>query len=177
MSENQSNNPYASPSADVDTGLKSRTAIPKVIGIITLILAILGLLGAIGGLAASLFMPSMLEAQTNLGFDKNYLLLMNVLGLITSIWAIFIGLKLIKYKDIGRRHFNYYTIFSIVMSFVNYFYTKDMMKKLYADMDPEMAGAAMDMSSITSLSVFIAPILMIIVLIILNQKKVKENLD
>lgn len=171
------NNPYASPSADVNTGIKSRSAIPKVIGIITLIFAVLGLIGAIGGLAATFFMPSVVEAQVNIGFDKNYLLIMNVLGLLTSIWAIFIGLKLIKYKDIGRRHFNYYTFVNIIMSIVTYFYTKDMMKNMFADLEPQAAEAAMEMSSITSLSAFIGPVILIIVYLLLNQKKVKEDLS
>ena len=176
MSNNE-NNPYASPSADVNTGIKSRSAIPKVIGIISLIFAVLGLIGAIGGLAATLFMPSVLEAQINIGFDKNYLLGMNILGLFTSIWAIFIGLKLMKYKDVGRRHFNYYTIITIIMSIVSYFYTKDIMKSMYTDMEPAAAEAAMDMSTITSLSAFIGPVILIIVYLLLNQKKVKENLN
>jgi len=174
---NNSENPYRTPGSDVDTGLISRSAIPKVIGIISLIFSILGLIGAIGGIAASYLMPQVLEAQVSMGFDKNYLLGMNVLGLFTSLWALFIGIKLIKYKDIGRRHFNYYTIFAVIMSIVNFFYTKDITKKLYADMDPKMANAAIDMSTITSLSAFIAPVLIIIVALLLNQKKVKKCLN
>ena len=176
MSDNQSN-PYASPNTDVNTGIQNRSAIPKVIGIISIIFAILGLIGAVGGLAANIFMPAILEAQVSMGFDKNYLLAMNVVGLITSLWAIFIGLKLIKYKDTGRKQFNYYVIVSIIMSVVGYFYTKDMMKNVYDDMEPKMAEAALDMSAVTSLSVFIGPVILIIILLLLNQKRVKENLS
>ncbi len=171
---NTNENPYATPSSDVNTGHQSRSSIPKVIGIISLIFAILGILGSIGGLAASFFLPQMLEAQVNMGFDKNYLLAMNVIGLITSLWALFIGLKLIKYQDKGRRHFNYYTIFTILMSIVTFFYTKNITEKLYANTD---AGTAMDMSLISSLSAFVAPVLMIIIVLLLNQKRVKESLN
>ena len=174
---NNDNNPYASPTADVNAGIKSRSAIPKVIGIISLIFAVLGLIGSIGGFAAIFFMPSVLEAQVNMGFDKNYLMGMNILGLFTSLWAIFIGIKLIKYKDIGRRHFNYYTVITIIMSIVSYFYTKDIMQKMYADMEPATAGAALEISSITSLSAFIGPVILVIVLLLLNQKRVKEDLN
>jgi len=174
---NNNQNPYATPATDVDTGIVSRSAIPKVVGIISLIFSILGLLGAIGGLAAFFLMPQMLEAQMNMGFDKNYLIVMNVLGIITSLWALFISIKLIKYKDIGRRHFNYYTVFTVIMSIVNFFYTRDITKNLYANMDPKMADAAVDMSTITSLSAFIAPALIIIIALLLNQKKVKSSLS
>ena len=170
-------NPYATPSADVNAGFVSRSSTPKVIGIISLIFAVLGILGALGGLAAYFFMPQMLEAQVNMGFDKNYLLTMNVIGLFTSFWALFIGIKLIKYLDIGRRHYNYYTILTLVLSIVSFFYTKEMTKKLYENMEPNMAGAAMDMSTISSLSAFIAPVLMIIVALLLNQKRVKASLN
>lgn len=175
MSSND-NNPYASPSADVNTGIQSRSSVPKVIGIISLIFAILGLLGAIGGLATVFFIPAMLEAQTNMGFDKNYLIGMNILGLLTSIWAIYIGIKLIKYKDIGRRHFNFYTVISIIMSVVAYFYTRGITQKMFEDMEPKAAQAAQEMSSISSLSAFIGPVILIIVLLLLNQKRVKESL-
>jgi len=173
---NTNENPYATPDSDVNTGFQSRSSIPKVIGIISLIFAILGLLGSIGGFAASFFMPQILEAQISMGFDKNYLLSMNVIGLITSLWALFIGIKLIKYQDKGRRHFNYYTIFTILMSIVTFFYTKNITQNLYANMEPNMAGATVDMSIVSSLSAFIAPVLMIIIALLLNQKKVKDSL-
>ena len=175
--DNNKQNPYAAPGADVNAGFVSRSSIPKVIGIISLIFAVLGILGSLGGLATSFFMPQMLEAQVNMGFDKNYLLTMNVIGLFTSFWALFIGIKLIKYLDIGRRHYNYYTILTIVLSIVSFFYTKEITKKLYENMEPNMAGAAMDMSTISSLSAFIAPVLMIIVALLLNQKRVKASLN
>lgn len=176
MSNNQQN-PYATPSSDVDSGLINRSALPKVIGIISIVLSVIGLIGAIGGIAATYFMPQVQEAQASMGFDKNYLLAMNVLGIITSFWALFIGIKLIKYKDAGRRQFNYYTIFAVIMSIVNFFYTKDITKNLYANMDPKVANTAMEMSTMTSLSAFIAPILIIIVAILLNQKRVKKSLS
>ena len=169
-------NPYTPPNSDVNNNIQTRSSIPKVIGIISLVLAGLGILGALFGLAASVFMPSMLEAQTALGFSKSYLLGSNVISLLTSIWALFIGLKLIKYLDIGRRHFNYYTIITVIMSVVAFFYTKSMMKDMYAKMDPEMSNAAMDLSTISSASVFIAPVLTIIVALLLNQKNVKDSL-
>jgi len=178
MNMNSTNeNPYATPGSDVNTGVQSRSAIPKVIGIISLIFAVLGILGSIAGLAASIFMPQVLEAQVNMGFDKNYLLAMNAISLVTSLWALFFGIKLIKYQDVGRRHFNYYTIVMILMSIVNFFYTRDITKNLYANMEPNMAGAAIDMSTISSLSAFIAPVIMIIIALLLNQKKVKDSLS
>lgn len=170
-------NPYSTPNTNVNNKIQTRSALPKVIGIISLIMAGLGLLGAIGGLASSLFMPSLMEAQVSLGFSKSYLLGSNIVGLLASLWAIFIGIKLVKYKDTGRKHYNYYAIYAVIMSIVTYFLTKNMMEKVYADMSPEVAGAAMDMSSITSATVFLFPIIIIIIALLLNQKKVRASLN
>lgn len=177
MSNNTTDNPYATPTADVNNNLQVRSAIPKVIGIISLIMAGIGIFGAIAGLAMAAFMPSMLEAQTNLGLSKTYIIGSQVFSLLTSVWAIFIGLKLIKYLDIGRRHFNYYAIVTILFSFVAYFMTKSMMDNMFSDLAPEAASAASSMSSISSLSVFIGPVIVIIVALLLNQQRVKDCLN
>lgn len=177
MNKKTDNNPYSTPDTNVNNNIQTKSAMPKVIGIISLIMAGLGIFGAIGGLASSIFMPSILEAQVNLGFSKSYLLGSNIVNLIASLWAIFIGIKLVKYKDIGRRHYNFYAIYAIIISIMTFFVTKSMMKDLYADMSPEMAGAALDMSSITSASVFIFPVVIIIVALLLNQKNVKGCLN
>ena len=52
-----------------------------------------------------------------------------------------------------------------------------MMNKMFADMSPEMANAAGGMASISSLGAFIAPIILIIVALLLNQQNVKDNLS
>ena len=169
-------NPYSPPDSNVDTQQQARSAIPRVIGIISLILAGLGLFGAIAGIAMSQFMPQIMDAQIQMGFSKGYILGSNFLSILTSLWAIFIGIKLIKYQDIGRRHFNYYTVLMIGFSVFAYFYTRSMMENAFSGMKPEMAQAAQDISSISSASIFIAPLIMIIVALLLNQKRVRESL-
>jgi len=177
MNSKADNNPYSTPDTNLNNNIQAKSSIPKVIGIISLIMAGLGVFGAIAGLASSIFMPALIETQVNLGFSKSYLLGSNVVGLITSSWAIFIGINLVKYKDIGRSHYNYYTVYAVIMSIVTFFVTKSMMKDSYADMSSEMAGAALDMSSITSASVFIFPVIIIIVALLLNQKNVRSSLN
>jgi len=172
-------NPYATPNTDVtgaNQGLQKRSSIPKVVGIISIIFAILGLVGSVMSLAASFFMPAVLEAQTNMGFSEGYILGSAILGLLMSLWALFIGIKLIKYKDSGRKQFNIYAIINVLMSIGTYFYMQSAMKSMFSGMDPAAAAAAQEMSSITSLSAFIGPILIIIVALLLNKKSSKESL-
>lgn len=169
-------NPYTPPSSDVDNKIQERSSIPKVIGIISLVLAGLGILGALASIGMSFFIPEMLEAQTKMGFSKEYILGSNVISVFTSLWAVFIGIKLLKYLDIGRRHYNYYAIFAVVMSIFAFFYTRSMTKNMFSEMKPEMAKAAQDLSSLSSVAVFIAPIIIIMVALLLNQQRVKDSL-
>ena len=129
------------------------------------------------GLASFAFMGEAMSAMGGIaGFSPSYLIGSSILSIITSIWAIFIGFKLLKYLDLGRRHFNYYTILTIVISIFTFFYTKSMMADIFKDMDPEMAAAAGGMGTLSSLGAFIAPIILIIVALLLNQQNVKDSL-
>ena len=178
---NNANNPYTPPESDVNNNLVARSSIPKVIGIISIILGALGLIFGLFGLTSMLFASGALEMFSQggamMGMSKTYLIGSTALSILTSIWAIWIGFKLLKYLDIGRRHFNIYTVFTIVVSIFTFFYTKSMMDKVFADMSPEMANAAGGMASISSLGAFIAPIILIIVALLLNQQNVKDNLS
>ncbi len=177
----ETNNPYTPPGSDVNNNLQTRSSIPKVIGIISIILGALGLIFGLFGLASMLLAGDMFDALSQaggaMGMSKSYMVGSTALSIITSAWAIFIGMKLLKYLDIGRRHFNYYTILTIIISIGTFFYTKSMMDKMFADMSPEMAGAAGGMATMSSLGAFVAPIILIIVALLLNQKNVKASLN
>lgn len=176
------NNPFESPNPELNNNQPERSSIPKVIGIISIILGTLGLIMSLFGLASSLFLGDMMDLEGmpgvgSVGISKGYLIGTSLISVITSIWAIFIGMKLLKYLDIGRQHYNYYTIVTIIMSIITFFYTKSMMSDMFKDMSPEVAAAAGSMGTISSLSVFIAPIILIIVTILLNQQNVKDSLS
>ncbi len=182
MSEN--NNPFDQSNSQIsnNTNAQATSSIPKVIGIISIILGTLGLIMSLFGLASSLFIGDLMEldglpGMETMGFSKNYLIGSALLSAVTSVWAIFIGMKLLKYLDIGRQHYNYYTIVNIIISIFTFFYTQSAMSKMFKDMSPEMAAAASSMGAISTLSVFIAPIILIIVTILLNQQNVKDSLN
>ncbi len=180
MNDN-TNNPYVPPESDVNNHLTERSGIPKVIGIISIILGSLGLLFGLFGLASMTIVSNTLDIIPQdlnlLGMSKTYLISTTILSVLVSGWAIWIGIKLLNYLDIGRRHFNFYTIFTIISSIFTFFYTKSMMDEMLANMEPNAANAASSMSSISSLSAFITPIILIIVALLLNQQNVKNCLS
>jgi len=179
----ESNNPYSAPGSDVNNNMQSRSSIPKVIGIISIILGTIGLIFGVIGLAGMMFAGDAMNANTQAGgagipgLSKSYMIGSSAISILTSIWAIFIGMKLLKYLDIGRRHFNIYTVVTIILSIATFFYTKNMMSEMFADMTPEMAAAAGSMGTLSSMGAFIAPIILIIVALLLNQQNVKDSLN
>jgi len=176
MSDN--NNPYNAPASDVNNNITERSSMPKVIGIIAIILGILGLVGSLFSVATFAFMGSEMSQMAGLtGINPTFLLGSAVISVITSAWLIFIGFKLKKYLDLGRRHFNYYTIVTIIVSIVSFFYTKSMMESMFKDLDPAAAEAASGAATMGALSSFIAPVLLIIIALLLNKQKVKDSLS
>ena len=190
----ETNNPFETtkpPNPETNNNLQDRSSIPKVIGVISIVLGTLGLLFGLFGLASTMFLGGMMElgkmegmegmkgmdGMEALGMTKTYFLVTTVISVLTSIWAIFIGMKLLKYLDIGRQHYNYYTILAIIISIGTFFYTKSMMAEMFKDMAPEAAAAAGSMGTLSSLGAFIPPIILIIVTILLNQQNVKDSLS
>ena len=112
-------NPYSAPESDTtppkEAAELNRPKSPKIIGIIFLVFSILGVISMIVGLATMITMPQIMEAQQKItGLGKGYMFGSSILGLIFAVWLFFIGKNLRKYLDVGRRHFKYYFIITIV---------------------------------------------------------------
>lgn len=113
-------NPYSVPQTELkepETGEPPRS--PKVIGIVTILISIVSLLmmtvmliSLIAGLSAVM---SEMKAS---GLSGPLAYITVGLGLLSSIWSIFIGFMLFRYRDIGRRHFKFYIIFQVVSSVI-----------------------------------------------------------
>ncbi len=138
-------NPYTPPRATVaDVGSPQRAKSPKVIGIILLILSVFGIIG----LASNAFlltsenalMENILEQQ---GLGRTYYHFSLILGTLTTFWLLYISIQLIKYRDIGRKHFNYYLIFSLISGPLNFAYQMSVKPEgtPFAAMLPGMIGA------------------------------------
>ena len=92
-----------------------RSKTPKVVGIILIILTILGALGIIASLgmllSGSELMMGVYEKQ---GIDLTYVYVTLTLSFLAAIWTFYTSIQLIKYRDRGRRFYNYYMVYLLI---------------------------------------------------------------
>lgn len=106
--------------------------------------------------------------------DKDiYSLILTITSIFISLSAMFIGYKLIKRLDIGRKLFNLLTVVSILISIAQYTYNQHLIGKSFANMPPELAAAARGSESASSQLVFILPAVLVVLAVILNFGKMK----
>ena len=102
-----------------------------------------------------------------------YALIITITSILISLSAMFIGYKLIKRLDSGRKLFNILTIASILISVAQYTYSQNLIAKSFANMPPELAAAARGSESAASQLVFILPAVLVVLALILNFAKIK----
>jgi hypothetical protein len=107
-------NPYSPPVADVSHGETAIAKSPKVIGIILIVLSSIAVIGILIGIIAMYLMPEILKVQTDMGLSIGYIYSSSMAGFLASLWSLYIGIQLVKYRDKGRKHFNIYLIYSII---------------------------------------------------------------
>ena len=103
-----------------------------------------------------------------------YAIVLTISSIFISLAAMFIGYKLIKRLDSGRKLFNVLTVVSILISIAQYTYNQNVIARSFANMPPELAAAARGSESAASQMVFILPAILVVLAVALNFGKVKE---
>ena len=119
------NNPYEPPQSNVSGSardLSIRPKSPKVIGIILLVLSIFGLL-SMGSLIFSMFLITDETLKASMfPYGETYSLITFIIGAISTFFTFYIAILLIKYRDKGRRFYNYLMIYLIISSLISLAY-------------------------------------------------------
>ena len=152
---------------DLTTSGASRT-LGFIIGFFGIYFLVIGLF--------SLVAITVLKGSTDGGMPEKdiYAIVLTVSSIFISLAAMFIGYKLIKRLDSGRKLFNVLTIASILISIAQYTYNQNVIARSFSNMPPELAAAARGSESASSQLVFILPVILVVLAIILNFGKVKE---
>ncbi len=164
--------PYQPPQSTVfdaeNNQYLQRSKVPKVVGIILLILTVFGAVSmmAILGmlLSGSQIMISTYEKQ---GLNLIYVYLTMFLGLIASIWLLYTSIQLIKYRDRGRRFYNYYMVYALISMPVSFAY-QTYVRPDSSDFNAIMMGVAGTAVSLLIYGLF---------WYLLNKEKTKASLN
>jgi hypothetical protein len=124
----------------------------------------------------SLVAITVLKGSTDGGMPEKdiYAIVLTISSIFISMAAMFIGYKLIKRLDSGRKLFNVLVVVSILISIAQYTYNQNVIARSFSNMPPELAAAARGSESASSQLVFILPAVLVVLAIILNFGKVKE---
>ncbi len=164
-------NPYKTPKSNVEIPVSqgsNKSSFPKIIGIISIIVSVFTLLSIL----LIFVMPGVLQTQLSAGISLGYIIASKLFSAVTALWAISIGIKLVKYRDSGRKHYNYYTAFVIVTSFFNYINMKFDLLNM-----PNLQAQMQQVGTELLIVLFAAPLIILIVALLLNRKSVKASLS
>lgn len=113
------NNPYQTPQAPVvDADAEQpRSKMPKYLGIVLLVMSGFGVLGLFFTIALLVGGDADMQAAlTAQGVSMQYLFISTTIGVLASIWMIYISIQLLRYRDRGRKHLGYYMIYMLVIT-------------------------------------------------------------
>lgn len=155
---------------------KPKSDLPRTLGFIIGFFGIYFLVIGLFSLLAILVIKNSSASLSELSDKDIYTLILTCTSVLFSLGAMFIGYKLIKRLDSGRKLFNIYTVIVILATFAHYTYKQSLIAKSFANMPAELAAAARGNESSATLTLFILPVLLIIIAIILNLPKMKNSL-
>ena len=117
-------NPYAAPEAKlIEPEAVERPRSPKVIAGLLMLFSIVSLLmGLVMLIALSSGLSAVVSSLKALGLSGAVAYISTGIEIFFSCWLLFIGLKLFKYRDVGRRQFKVYIIFQVILSTITLVY-------------------------------------------------------
>lgn len=173
MSDISNTNPSEPVVADKQ---KQRSELPRTLGFLITFVGVFFLVASFFSLL-TLFVLRITAADSEpMSADEIYAAILTISAVLSSLAAIYIGIKLIKYLDVGRKLFNIFTVVVIALAWGKYTYQQNEIAKSYANIPAELAAQSKGIELSDALTVFILPLILIIVLLLLNLRRSKNAL-
>ena len=118
MSETSNTHNASNPDANEEQ--KKRSELPKTLGFIITFAGIFFLVASFFSLLTLFVLQVSSGDSESLSAKEIYASILTISTILTSLAAIYIGIKLIKYLDIGRKLFNIYTVVVIALAWSKY---------------------------------------------------------
>lgn len=159
-----------------ETELKKRSELPRTLGFIITFAGIFFLFGSFFSFLTLVVLRITAGDSDTMSADEIYAAILSFSSILTSLAAIYIGIKLIKYADVGRKFFNIFTVIVIALVLAKYTYKQHSIAQSFANIPPELAANSKGLELSDALSVFILPAILIVVAILLNIKRSRDAL-
>jgi len=150
--------------------------IPRTLGFLITVIGVFFVVATLFSLLTIVVMQTA-KGDGSLSDNDKYVLLLTITSLITALFAVFIGIKLIKRKNIGRILFNVFSLLVIAFAWGKYTVKQRMIAESYANMPVELAANAKSIEISDALMVFLLPVILLVVAQLLNMPRSKAALD
>lgn len=154
---------------------KTSSELPRTLGFVIAFAGIFFLFSSFFSFLTLLVLQTAGNSET-MSADEIYAAILAFSTILTSLAALYIGIKLIKYSGVGRKLYNIFTVVLIAMALGKYAYKQQTIANSFANIPPELASKTIGIELGDALTVFILPIILIIVAILLNIKSSRDAL-
>lgn len=162
--------------SNTDNTLKKHSDIPRTLGFIITFVGVFFLVASFFSLLTILVLQASSNDTGPMSSRDIYATVLSITSILTSLGAIYIGFKLIKKLDIGRKLFNIYMLIVIALAWGKFTYKQNEIAKSFSNMPAELAANAKQIELGDALTVFILPAILILVALLLNMRRSKDSL-
>jgi heme/copper-type cytochrome/quinol oxidase subunit 2 len=161
---------------DTNEHQNKQSEIPKTIGIIITVAGIFFLVASLFSLLTLFVLQASSGDSESLSSKEIYATILTITTILTTLASIYIGIKLIKQLDVGRKLFNIFTVVVIALAWGKYAYQQNEIAKSFANMPAELIENAKQIELSSAMTVFILPAILITILLLLNIRSSKASL-
>jgi len=151
--------------------------IPKTLGFIITAGGVFFLVASLFSLITLFVLQAATGDSESFSSKEKYAAMLTITTILATLSAVYIGIKLIKQLDIGRKLFNIFTVIIIALAWAKFAYQKNEIAKSFANIPADLAANIVQTELNSAMTVFILPTILIIVVVLLNLKSSKNALS
>lgn len=156
---------------------KKRSELPRTLGFIITFAGVFFLVASFFSLITLFVLQATSGDSESMSANEINSAVLTIFTILVSLSAIFIGIKLIKHLDIGRKLFNICTVVVIVLVWGKYIYQQNEIAKSFVNIPPELAAGYNGIELSDALTVVILPLILIVIGLLLNLGASKKSLS
>ena len=162
--------------SDTNKPLKAQSEIPRTLGFLIAFVGVFFLVATLFSLLTIVVLQASTGDSGPLSSKDKYTIALTITSLLTALGALYVGVKLIKKLDSGRKLFNIFGLIVIALAWAKFMYKQNAIEKSFANMPAELAANAKQIELGDTLTIFILPAILIVVALLLNLRRSKDSL-